>query len=565
MKNTPLVPILAGLALASCADGEGLRRAVDAGGDVGAAIDARGGGDAPIPLLDGASDAFARTDAVSLAPTQCNPDLAYFEDERGRTIYCIFVATSGDDAAGDGSVAMPFRTMSHALEVAVARGVATGHVHAVAVSRGTYEERVELANGVSVYGQFDATDRWSRSASNETVIASRVVTEGRVEAVVAEDVSAPTVLEGFTVRATAPADAPPGTDVYGVRIARSSPVLAELGGLVLRALAVEAGAGVRGADGAPGEAGADGVIGGTGPAGSTASGDAVPGAPGSAAICDGVTIEASRGGGGGQGGGDGAMGCGTYREDASAGLAPSGLASCAGGGPGDACSCVSPIDYEGASGGPGNVCASGPAAAGESAMASPERGAVLADLWAGRPGDDGLAGAHGVGGSGGGGGGSGCNAGGWGRTGGGGGGGGSGGCGGHGGAGGRPGGNSFALFAVDSTFALVESRLTSGAGGAGGAGASGGAGGTGGAGGPGGPGGYAGGPGGAGQPGGAGGAGAGGPGGSSVAALLCRSTADGLSLELLAEGAPGAGGRAASDGAAGVGGFAGRVVDDCGL
>lgn len=551
----------------ACAEGDGRPRPPDAGGDARAsAADAPSSmRNAPIGTTDSATDAYVRPDAGSLASTQCNPDLAYFEDEHGRRIYCIFVATSGSDTTGDGTFMAPFRTIGHGIEIAVAQGVATGHLHAVAVSRGTYDERVVLANGVSVYGQFDATDRWSRSATNETVIASRVLEGDHVEAVLAEDVSAPTVLEGFTVRASAAMDAPPGTDVIGVRVVSSSPVLADLGGLALRDVVIEAAAGVGGADGADGSPGGPGVIGGTGPSGTTSSGDATSGGTGSAAICDGMTIEASRGGGGGTGGGDGAMGCGTYREDASAGLAPPALASCAGGGAGDACSCVSPIDYEGTDGGGGNVCASGPATSGTSAMAAPDRGTVAESGIAGRDGDDGTAGAHGLGGSGGGGGGSGCNAGGWGRTGGGGGGGGSGGCGGGGGSGGQAGGSSVALLAVDSRFVVSNARLTSGAGGAGGAGGDGGAGGAGGMGGPGGAGGYAGGAGGSGQSGGSGGAGAGGPGGSSIAALVCRSMAEGLDVDALTEGMPGDGGPAATSGVPGVAGTSARLVDGCAL
>lgn len=556
--------LLLSLSIVGCADGEGGRGPrTDAGGD-GAVADAPVvRPDAPFATADAPRD--TGPDAPMLAPTQCNPDLAYFEDTTGRRVYCIFVATSGDDDDNDGTSESPFRTISHALEVAVAQSVATGHVHAVAVSLGRYDERVVLANGVSVYGQFDASRRWTRDPSYETVIASQVVVDEHVEAVLAEGISAPTTVEGFTILASTPPSAPLGTDVYGVRVIDSTPVLEDLGGLELIGVRIAANEGRAGRVGATGDAGDLGVIGGTGPAGTTARGDATAGGAGSVAVCRGMTIESTRGGRGGTGGGDDAMGCGTYREDASAGLAPPGLASCAGGGAGDACSCVSPIDYDGTAGGDGQSCATGAATAGTAAMTSVERGTVVGSLWTGNDGAIGGDGAHGVGGSGGGGGGSGCAAGGWGPTGGGGGGGGSGGCGGAGGGGGQSGGSSFGLFAVDSEFAFVSSEAESGAGGLGGTGGMGGSGGRGGMRGPGGSGGYSGGRGGEGQSGGLGGPGAGGPGGSSVAVFLCRSTADGLDLGALMQGTAGEGGAAASGGAPGVAGMTARLIDACEL
>jgi hypothetical protein len=537
-----------------CADGSGRRD---------------GGAEDAAPAVDTNRDAGAMRDAPvgdtgPVLPSRCNPDSAFFEDEFGRDAYCIFVDDGGSDETGDGTTDAPYSSIGHGIEVAIARGVATGRIHAVAVGGGTYRERVVLANGISVYGQFDPEDRWTRGPDHVTVIASGTIFEGRIEGLVAEGISAPTVVEGFTIAAGVPPAESNGTDVYGVRVARSTPVLPELGGLVLRAIQVNAGAGWQGALGTVGEPGDPGVIGIVGNAGDTSSGDATPGPIGSAAICGGVTIEASRGGSGGQGGGDDAMGCGTYREDARAGSPPAGLATCAGGSAGDACSCVSPIDSNGEPGGEGNLC--GPVSApGINGVASGVRGAVAGDVWEGRDGAAGGDGAIGVGGSGGGGGGSGCNAGGWGPTGGSGGSGGSGGCAGHGGGGGGAGGSSFGLFAVDSTFTVTDGRFESSAGGPGGAGARGGSGGDGGDGGEPGPGGYPGGRGGRGQSGSAGGIGAAGPGGSSVAALLCRSTVDGLDLGRLSEGTEGAAGPATDSGAEGIAGVTARVRDGCEL
>ena len=551
---------LSSLVVMGCAGGGGAPRDAGGGGDVdaGAGLDAGG-------AVDAGFDAGDPPDASERLPERCNAELEYFMDEFGRRAYCIFVSTDGDDETGDGTVMAPFRTIGHGVEVAVAQGAATGNVHAVAVSRGTYEERVELANGISVYGQFDADDMWSRDPANETIVQNREVVDGRIEGVVADGISAPTVLEGFTITARTALVEWRDVDVYGVRVADSAPVVEDLGGLVLRDLTVEAGHAARGSDAEAGAPGDPGVVGEPGEPGVTSSGDGVTGGRGGAAICQSVTVEATRGGTGGTSGGDDAMGCGTYREDAAPGSPPDAAPSCMGGTAGDACSCVSPIDYDGEPGGPGNTCASTAASAGAAATAATTRGEVLDGLWVASPPADGANGGHGVGGSGGGGGGSGCAAGGYGPTGGGGGGGGSGGCGGLGGGGGLPGGSSFALFVHASEIAAPGCSFQSRNGGDGGAAAAGGAGGAGGMGGAGGTGGYAGGLGGTGQAGGDAGAGAGGVGGSSVGALICDGDVADLELESIDAGIGGAGGAAVTGGAPGIDGFESRVLFDCGF
>ncbi|UJR81433.1 Hypothetical protein I5071_34910 [Sandaracinus amylolyticus] len=548
--------------VAGCADG-GSGRAPDSGPG-GGGIDSGGGNGEVDAGRDDEPDAWSG-DAGELLPQRCNPDYAFFEDEFGRQAYCIYVATTGSDETGEGTADAPYATISHGIEVAVARGAATGRVHAVAVSKGTYRERVVIENGTSVYGQFDAEDRWSRDDANETIIESATVENDRIEGVVAEGVSAPTVFEGFTIVAgPAPAESR-NVDVYGVRVADSTPVLPELGGLVLRELRVEAGAGSPGDDGIAGTDGEDGVQGARGTDGTKANGNSQPGGPGAVSVCAGITLDRTRGGDGGSGGGDDLAGCGTGPDDARSGGSPPSLTSCGGGTAGDSCSCAVPVDHDGDPGGPGNACATEAAVNGDPASAPTVRGSVVDGLWAPRAGFAGNDGEAGFGGSGGGGGGSGCDAGGYGRTGGGGGGGGSGGCGGLGGGGGRAGGSSFALFVSGSGIAVPGCSFTSGDGAAGGGGAAGGLGGDAGAGGEPGAGGYAGGVGGAGQPGGIGGSGAGGPGGSSIAALLCESDVDGLDLGALEEGAAGAAGAAPARGVAGIAGVAARVVDGCEL
>jgi hypothetical protein len=532
------------------------------GRDAGGTAEDAGETDAGQPEVDAGTDAGATDGGVPL-PERCNADFEYFEDEFGRQAYCVFVAASGDDLNGEGTVDDPYRTITYGIQVAVARGVATGRVHAVAVSRGTYEGRVVLANGISVYGQFDADDRWSRSSANETILTNARIEDGRIETLVAEDISAPTVIEGFTVRAGPAPSSMLDVDVVGVRVADSRPVLPELGGLILRDLDVTAGAASAGSDGLPGDPGEDGEQGETGDWGDKTTGDRTPGGDGAVSICETITIEETRGGEGGEGGGDNAMGCGTYRNDAQTGLPPPALSSCAGGTAGGACSCAE-IGYSGSAGGTGNVCGA-PADSGDPGVVASIHGTVVDGLWVSRPGNPGTNGLHGVGGSGGGGGGSGCDAVGYGTTGGGGGGGGSGGCGGIGGEGGRSGGSSFGLLVSGSTISAPESTFASGDAGDGGAGAIGGDGGAGGPGGPRGEGGYDGGDGGVGQIGGAGGTGAGGPGGSSIGALVCDSDVEGLEIGQLTAGAAGDPGAAALGGASGIAGVSAPVFFGCEL
>lgn len=506
--------------------------------------------------------ADAGTDTGDALPSQCKPGFSGFIDEFQREASCIFVAESGDDTTGDGSADAPVRSIARALELAVARSAGTGKVHAVAVSKGTYNERLDLVNGVSIYGGFDADNDWERAASNETLILSSEPEAGRIEGLVAEGITAPTVVEALTLRVGS-TDSLEDTDVYGARVVNSTPALPELGGLILRDLIVEAGDGFPGADGVTGSKGDDGKIGGTGDDGDNdAGGAATPGGSGAVSICDQITVEHTRGGDGGIGGGDGEWGCGTFATTpASAGDPPPALTSCQGGSEGDACGCFD----GGAGGGEGNVCANGAAGKGVDATASSVRGSIDGGVWVGQPGADGGAGDPGVGGSGGGGGGTGCDAFAWGTTGGGGGGGGSGGCGGTGGMGGQSGGSSFGLFVVDSTFAAPDSSFSSGAAGDGGSGAAGGPGGGGGPAGPAGSGGFAGGLGGVGQSGGAGGSSGGGAGGNSIGALLCNADVADLNLSAVTEGAAGVGGPAVSGGPAGVEGLATKVLFNCTL
>ena len=305
--------------------------------------------------------------------------------------------------------------------------------------------------------------------------------------------------------------------------------------------------------------------------GDKADGNTTPGGAGGVTVCGGVTEENTRGGSGGSGGGDGALGCGTYEESATAGLAPPALGSCAGGGSGRRLQLrQSDRLRRRARWRTGNSCAVDAAHPTASPPQAPDvRGSfaegggfvsrgrqprvAAADLghrrlrrWRRRfglrrsPAGERPAAAAAAAASGG--------------------------CGGTGGSGGQAGGSSFALLGVS----LQRPRRgradsTVGAGGDAGAGADGGAGGAGGPGGPGGDGGYDGGTGGVGQNGGSGGPGSGGAGGSSVAAFLCESSVSGLQVDWLYVGDAGVGGSAPADGFGGPDGISQLLIMGCEL
>ena len=550
----------AGLMLVACRIEEAAAPGTGTGSDSGTGSGSSGSaGTADSGNLDDTGTAgMEGSTGPGLSSDPCDPTQPAFVDEFGREATCVYVATTGDDIEGDGSPDAPLATISRGIEVAQEQS-AGGVVIAVAVAGGTYAERVVLAGGVSVYGGFASESGWSRDGA-ETIVSVQSISDGRVEGMFATGIAAPTVVDRVTVHAgTEPIDEPT-FDVYAIRIVQCDPASPEIGGLVLRDVVAVAGPAGYGMAGELGPAGAGGVAGDPGNPGHNDD-DTIPGAAAGVSICNDELAPMTAGGNGGTGGGDGAWGCGTFEETATAGLAPPAATACSGGGAGDACGCTS----SGEGGGPGSQCIAEPAEDGSPGPAAVVRGTVNdAGLWIASLGMDGSPGDNGVGGSGGGGGGSGCDAIDWGQTGGSGGGGGSGGCAGAGGLAGTPGGSSFGLLVFDSHVALPGSGFTAGDGGWGGDGGLGGAGGTGGAGGPGGDGGYDGGTGGTGQAGGAGGPGAPGSGGSSIGVLSCVSVIDELDVTAAADGAPGMAGTVRK-GANAPDGLSAAVIEECEL
>jgi len=461
------------------------------------------GGGAPVPPGQGATPCNLREDVPDLAFADTNCD--GIDGDRRRA---VFVATSG--APGNpGTMELPLDSVQAAIELA-ALDPNRDHVY---VSEGTYAGRIDLLDGVSVWGGYSAANGWQRSDAHTTVLTGGAL-GGSLVGVLGANLTQPVVLGGLRITT---ADAPDGGHNYGVLLQFSDDVRLE---------GVEIVAGAGGA-GLTGNAGTNGANGSQGRDGSGSTG----GAGGSGAFSGG------RGGDGGTilGGDDGAKGGGT-----------------GGGAGGDG----GPFGTNASDGGNGADGTAG-AAGGISA----NLGQVLGGLWV--PQGDGSSGSTGGTGRGGGGGGGG------GYVpfhhGGGGGGGGGGGYGGTGGAGGKTGGSSFALFLATSHVALEGCALTAGQGGGGGTGGRGGNRGRYGGGGSraipdnattggfGGRGGY----------GGAGGGGGGGRGGNSYALLVDAQSSYALLSALLANspaGDGGGGGAVDTGGHAGPSGLPGEAV-----
>jgi hypothetical protein len=423
----------------------------------------------------------------------------------------VFVSTLGDDSA-DGTRAAPTRTLAGGLARASSRSLP-----ALYVAAGIYSERLVVADGVSIYGGYDAA-AWSRSGSNETKISNNIAANGTVEGASATAVTSRTVLQGLTIEAGNASGQ--GVSVYGLR-AVSSP------GLVLDHLVVSAGTT------------ADGHAGAGQPGTAAGGGNGGPGAPGSengGAFCStssaplrgaaGTSPVGRTGGLGGESGlGPGSGGTGGNGFGPGSGL----------GGAGGLSTQDGFVGQNGTHGAAGTDGAAGTRSFGAG-------GLTLAD---GASGSTATAGEGGGGGGGGGGGTSDCDS--YGSSGGGGGGGAAGGAPGTGGA---SAGGSFAVYLWESNLTISNSTLRTGAAGDGGAGGAGQSGGNGGAGGPGGPYGGAGeqddggngAPGGAGGNGGRGGHGGGGAGGPSVGILIAGGSVPSLSANTFDVGPGGSGG-----------------------
>jgi hypothetical protein len=431
--------------------------AIDAGADAhlaeGAAGDASLGdaslGDAPVDALPDLGPQCEAGSDPAIEPCVVND------------AYGVFVSPLGNDRA-DGTKAAPFRTITHALGVALAHG---GRVYACG-SQGVYAESLAIGaplNGVSLYGGFDCTT-WVHSSALRAVV--RPTATGAALAVTGVTSLLVQEVEFDALDAVAAGDSS-----VAVFVASSS-------GVTFNRVRAVAGSGV---NGVPGSAGGAGAM--SGLAGGQAN-----------AACSPLSVVAPR-----------VMSCGNEQSTGGTGGFGAGISGATGspGGMGASTPAVAPLRGNGGIGdgqqdGVAWDCSSVDTGLGQPGGAgvdgAPGAGATIGIAlsstgWTGTSATGGLSGHIGQGGGGGGGamapalcpatdaapG----------TTGASGGSGGSGGCGGVGGGGGTSGGWSIAVLAYSSQVSLLSSELVIGTGGRGGNGGGGQQGGVGGTGGPG--------------------------------------------------------------------------------
>jgi hypothetical protein len=400
----------------------------------------------------------------------------------GTESLAIFVSKSGSNA-NPGTKALPKLTIAAGITAAISGGKSQ-----VLISNGTYNEKITLSNGISLYGGYSSTSNWVRSPSDIVIVNSNVLSGGRIIGIEGTNITSATTVDDIDI-STSNNSASNGSN-YGFYCSNCP-------NLTIKNCSITAGSAGPGVAGTSGTNGTPGNTGNVGLNGSCDGNGAGPiGGTGGTSSCG------RSGGNGGQAGGT--------TGSASGQSGSSGIGGASGGNGGIA----GDPGGDGSNGNSGAVATVGLSGTGGSG------GTLTANYWLSSSGGSGTIGTHGNGGGGGGGGGSQicafCDDG-YGNSGGGG---GAGGCLGTAGTGGTGGGGSFGLFLINSTGLLIlNNTISTGNGGAGGAG---GAGGTGGAGGLGGNGGNIctsqvgkGGNGGNGSAGGNGGSGAGGAGGPS--------------------------------------------------
>jgi hypothetical protein len=389
----------------------------------------------------------------------------------GDLAHAVFVSSRiGNDTTGDGTMAKPYKTLQLGINQAYTA------MKDVYVDAGTYNESIQLASGVNVFGGFDSgTPRagapagyWGRGAGLVTKI------NGGTLAVAVSSLNAATMLDYVTVTSAdgSSSSSGPGGSSVAIMLSASGSYFTLRGSDVTAGNGGSGGAAGTAAAGSSGNSGITGgvglsnggtgscaahvqpTVGSAGAASACAPAGGAGGVPGSGVAAGTKGGDASMGGGGGGGG-----------------TAPS---TCTGSG---TVATVGGVGINGTSGTSGGAGAAGTGGTGTGTW-------TAGGLWTTSNGGAGTVGNNGTSGGGGGGGGGGgtttgitgcCQS--WGGAGGGG---GSGGCGGAGGAGGFGGGASFGILLVDSTATLTNDNFTTKNGGGGGSGAFGGTGGTGG-------------------------------------------------------------------------------------
>jgi len=295
----------------------------------------------------------------------------------------VFVAPAGSDAGNTlGDRDHPFQTIGAAIAFASLQDTRKD----VFVSIGTYEEQVILAAGVNLYGGYNRSDGWRRTiADNPTYVVWSSVENGAIRTMLALGGSAPTVVDGFIIRAgNNPIPGGSSYALYATHVGRE---------FVFSHNRIEAGSGADGLDGADGVDGQNGPVGGRGEDGKPDYCNTdyyVAGGQRGANQCGGWDASGGEGGWSGYGKEDGWF-CEGRPDGEDGDRAPAGADGGAGGGYED-------NGEEGEDGLPGVDGADG---SGGSAAGTID----TFGLWQAAPGGAGSGGSDGVGGGGGGGGG----------------------------------------------------------------------------------------------------------------------------------------------------------------
>src|SRR5437773_1735278 len=191
----------------------------------------------------------------------------------------IFVSKSGNDV-NPGTMAAPKLTITAGLLRADSLGVPR-----VNVAQGSYPERIELKNGISLFGGYDPST-WVRSAAVHNTTIGPAPSDTAI-AIRGDSVVGVTI-DGFTISAGSAAVVE--ESAYGIAL-RSSVVTINNNLIVV-------GNGANGQDGSEGSAGQNGVNGFPGLDGQ-GDGPAGPGGPGGSRTCNGDTLTGGAGGAGG--------------------------------------------------------------------------------------------------------------------------------------------------------------------------------------------------------------------------------------------------------------------------
>jgi hypothetical protein len=366
----------------------------------------------------------------------------------GELDQAVFVSEEGSDIGNtDGTIDEPFLTIG----AAITHAATMEPKRMVLVAGGTYFEQVQMVSGVTVSGGYSSSN-WSRDPQlNPTVIFAKTVgLMGAIRAVVAEQITQPTLLSGFTVRTMN--NPTPSGPVMAIWVRDGSDEF------VIEDNTVEpgdGGVGQNGFQGNPGPDGADGYPGESGGPDNWWNPNAlILGGNGGEHTCSGGD-DAKGGTGGTAGWGDNPW----FDDEIQASNGSDAPGGASGGTAGN-------TKKNGGHGADGLDGAKG--ADGEGGISI---GAIEANgTWFASHGTHGGDGSNGTGGGGGGGGGGGAEGGIGGEHthGGGGSGGGSGGCAGHAGMAGNGGGASFAIYVAGGQVQLKQNKLHFGTGGAGG-------------------------------------------------------------------------------------------------